>query len=541
MEIRERLYAGPVGRLKITVVDGAGGRPVPARVSVTVPDGRAFAPDDAWRHADEAFDRAERNYEYSYFHTPGTSEVVVPAGAATVEILRGLEYRPARREVRVPAGGTRTLRVVLERLADMPAKGWHSGDLHVHMNYGGAYLNTPRRLAFQAAAEDLDVVENLVVNKEQRVPDIAYFMGKPSAPWTSGALVVHGQEFHTSFWGHTALLGLEENFLLPDYAGYVNTAAASLFPNNPAVFDLARAQGGITGYVHPFDMEPDPGKADERLTHDLPVGAALGKLDYFEVVGFSDHLATARVWYRLLNCGFRIAAGAGTDAMANFASLRGPVGVDRVYVRTVRRPDHAAWIAGIRAGRTVATNGPLLEFTLGGKEIGGELRLPAGGGSVPARAALRSIVPVEHLEIVANGEVIAGLPLGGDGTSASAARTLRITKSGWYTLRAWSARASHPVLDIYPFATTSPIYVTVGGAPIRSVTDAGYFLAWIARLEAEAGAHGGWNTAAEKDAVLRDLEAARAVFVGRAARVESALGQSRAGGAPAGPISDPGP
>ena len=34
----------------------------------------------------------------------------------------------------------------------------------------------------------------------------------------------------------------------------------------------------------------------------------------------------------LLNCGLRIPAGAGTDAMANYASLRGPVGLNRVYV-----------------------------------------------------------------------------------------------------------------------------------------------------------------------------------------------------------------
>jgi hypothetical protein len=541
VEIKERVYAVPVGRLRITIVDGAAGRPVPARLSVVVPDGRAFAPDDAWRHADEAFDRSERDYEYAYFHTSGTSELAVPAGPATIEVIRGLEYRPVRREVSVPAGATRALRVVLERLADLPAKGWYSGDLHVHMNYGGTYLNTPRRLAFQAAAEDLHVIENLVVNKEQRVPDIAYFTGKPSPPWTSGALVVHGQEFHTSFWGHTALLGIEKNFLLPDYAGYANTAAASLFPNNPAVFDLARAQGGITGYVHPFDKDPEPEKMDERLTHDLPVGVALGRLDYFEVVGFSDHLSTARVWYRLLNCGFRIPAGAGTDAMANYASLRGPVGVDRVYVKTGRRSGHAAWIAGIRAGRTLATNGPLLEFTLGGKEAGGELRLPPGGGAVQARAVLRSIVPVERLEIVSGGEVVADLPLGAGGTSATATRTLRLAESGWYTLRAWSARATHPVLDIYPFATTSPVYVTVGGEPVRSAPDAKYFLAWIDRLETETQAHDAWNTAAEKAAALKDLAAARAVFQERAAagarprRLSSGRGDGPAR------LSDPGP
>ena len=50
-----------------------------------------------------------------------------------------------------------------------------SADLHVHMNYGGHYRNTEENLIEQARAEDLDVVYNLIVNKEQRIPDIARF------------------------------------------------------------------------------------------------------------------------------------------------------------------------------------------------------------------------------------------------------------------------------------------------------------------------------------------------------------------------------
>ncbi len=513
LEARERRYLGAVGRLKITVVDGRTGRTVPARVSVTGPDGRAFAADDSWRHADEAFDRSRSRFEYGYFHTSGASEVVVPAGPVTVEVLRGLEHRPVVRQVMAPPGGAVPVRVTLQRIADLPSLGWFGGDLHVHMNYGGAYRNTPKHLALQGRAEDLAVIENLVVNKEQRVPDISYFPGGPAPALDEGTLVAHGQEYHTSFWGHTGILGPRDYFLMPAYAAYVNTAASSPFPNNPAVFDLAHGQGALTGYVHPFDTPPDPAKMGEALTHDLPVAAALGKVDYFEVVGFSDHLVTSDVWYRLLNCGFRLPAGAGTDAMANYASLRGPVGVDRVYVKTGGRPDHAAWMRGLRAGKTFATNGPLLEFSLGGKGIGDELRLPSGRHTVKARATLRSIVPVDHLQIVGNGRVVADLPLSGERTTATATHGLEIEASGWYVLRAYAEHPAHPILDIYPFGTTSPIYVTVGDGRVRSRDDAGYFLAWIDRLEKSAREHQGWNTAAEKEAVLNDFTRAREVYL----------------------------
>jgi TolB protein len=516
VDITERRYAGPVATLRVEVVDARSGAALPARVSVTSPDGRSHAPDDAWRHADDAFDRTERRIEYGYFHSRGDSTLTVPAGKVAVEVVRGLEYRVARREVAVAEGATETVRVPLERLDDLPSRGWWSGDVHVHMNYGGAYRNTPPNLVAQAQAEDLHVVEDLIVNKEQRVPDIAYFDGGRLDPAsTADTLLVHSQEYHTSYWGHTGLLGLTRNVLIPGYVGYVNTAAASLYPHNAAVADLAHAQGALFGYVHPFDAFPDPAKADEALTDELPADVALGKVDYYEVVGFSDHLATAKVWYRLLNCGFRLPAAGGTDAMANYASLRGPVGMNRVFVKTSGALDHAVWLAGLKAGRTFATNGPLLSFTLAGKEPGDEIAV-AGPTEMDARVELRSVVAVDHLEIVGNGVVLASFPLTGDGTAVTATRRLKVPRSGWYTLRAYADRSRHPVLDIYPFATTSPIYVTVGSTPVRSKADADYFLAWLDRLEAAARAHTGWNGEEEKIAVLDSLEKARGVYRDRA-------------------------
>jgi TolB protein len=509
--IRERRRLRPSGRLRVEIL-GPDGRPLPARVSVTVPDGRAFAPDDAWRHADDSFDRAARTIEYGYFHTPGASELTVPAGTVSVEVSRGLEYRVERRAIEVPPGGTVTARFRARRLIDLPARGWWSGDLHVHMNYGGTYRNDPRHLALQARAEDLHVVENLIVNKEQRIPDIAFFSTVPDPVSTRELIIAPGQEYHTSYWGHTALLAPGDHFLLPAYAGYVNTAAASLEPTNAAIFDLAHAQGATTGYVHPYDAPPDPSDGATPLHHELPVDVALGKMDYLEVVGFSDHLATAAVWYRLLNCGFRIPAGAGTDAMANFASLRGPVGMNRVFVEAGKSLDHRRFLAALRAGRSFATNGPIVMFDLGGRGPGDEIRLPPGRRIVPARVTLRSIVPVDHLEIVGNGRVVADLPLTGDRTAADLSANLTIEGSGWYTLRAWSAESRHPVLDIYPFATTSPVYVRCGAEPVRSASDARWFLSWIDRLIADAGADPGYNNAREKEDVLRTLRAGRAVY-----------------------------
>ncbi len=515
LPITQRRYRRAHSRLTVKTVD-ADGRPVAARLSVLGADGRAFAPSQAWIHADDGYDRALARFETHYFHSTGSAELDVSPGRLEITATRGLEYRPARREVRVAPGRPAEITLRLEPL-DLPPR-WArfvSGDVHVHMNYGGTYRNTPAGLAAQAEAEDLDVVWNLIVNKEQRVPDVAYFSGTPDPVSSAQVLVLHAQEFHTGFWGHTGLLGLREHLLIPDYAGYANTGAASLVPTNAQVAGLARAQGGLAGYVHPFDWDPDP--ATETLTNALPVDAALGRVDYYEVVGFSDHRATAHVWHRLLNCGLRIPAAAGTDAMTNFASLRGPVGVNRVYVRVAdagaepaARRD--AWLAGLKAGHTVATNAPLLGLEVEGREPGDELRLPPGRHRLHYSGFLRSIAPVDRLELIWKGRVVRDIALTGERTGADFEGSLEVEDSGWLLLRAWSERADPLVFDVYPYGTTSPVWVSVGGSPVRSAEDADYFLAWIAGTRRAAAAHAGYNTTAEREAVLAELDAAHAVF-----------------------------
>jgi TolB protein len=511
VEALERHYREPVGALRIDVVDRPG-RATPARISVTTAEGRGYAPDDAWRHADEAFDRSQRQFEYSYFHSTGNSELTVPAGHVHVEVWKGPEYRVYRADVNVPAGMHVTRRVVVEPLDNLPARGWWSGDVHVHMNYGGAYRNTPAHLAFQARAEDLHVVENLIVNKEQRIPDIAYFRTDADPVSSATFLLRHAQEFHTSVWGHLGILGLTSHYLLPEYAGYPNTAASSLALTNAAVADLAHAQGALVGYVHPFDTKPDPADTTAPLFYELPVDVALGKVDYLEVMGYSDHLITSEIWYRLLNCGFRLPAAAGTDAFPNFASLRGPPGLVRVFVRSGARLDHGSWLGGLKAGRTFVTNAPLLDFSLAGHGIGDEIPLSFGTHRLTARVGLRSNVPIDHLEVIGNGKVVATIPLRGDRMSAIDTVSIPVAASGWYVLRAYSDRDEMPVLDLYPFASTSPIYVRVGDQPIWSPEDAQFFVRWIERMEAFTRASTAWNTLAEQASVLRTLAQARAVF-----------------------------
>jgi hypothetical protein len=87
---------------------------------------------------------------------------------------------------------------------------------------------------------------------------------------------------------------------------------------------------------------------------------------------------------------------------------------------------------------------------------------------------------------------------------------LPLESSGWCILRAFSDRAEYPILDLYPYATTSPVYVDIAGAPPRNPTeDAAYFVAWMGRLITAAQSSTAWNTETEQQAVLAIFQKAR--------------------------------
>ena len=489
-----------------------------ARMSVIDEQGRFHAPEDAWIFADDGFDRKEQTFETHYFYPESNRDmtVEVPEGKVRVRISRGMGAKPFDQMMKVNAGEKQMVLADLQPIEfETPGGGhWVASDLHVHMNYAGTYRNYADHLGTQAEAEGLDLINELIVNKEQRIPDITFVVPQ-GLGHSETAPMVRGQEFHSSYWGHRGMVHLNGHLLLPGYAGYPNTAAASLYPMNADVYDMAHAQGALVGAVHPFDVVPDPFvKPAQRITDELPVDVALGKLDYMEIVGFSDHKATAEVWYKLLNLGFRIPAGGGTDATTNYAApIRGQIGFDRVYVWM---PDYAlsvdTFLVELKLGRTFATNGPLIEFTLGGQMVGSELKFDPPQTGVRFTAKLRSIVPVEHLEVVCNGKVVKSLIAGRAQDTGDFKGEIPVAESGWCVLRAWSENAEYPVMDKYAYATTSPVYVTIGGKRAYSKKDAEYFVAWIDQTMEATGQYPDWNSPQEKELVMNRLRDTRRVF-----------------------------
>jgi TolB protein len=497
VKVQKLVYKRPMGKLVVQVLDKATGRPTRARVHLSASDGRAYAPAESWFRADWLmFDQMDKD-EYHYFHTSGSFEILLPPGPAKLAFSKGFEYLPVEREVTISAGKPARLTVALQRLDNLPAKGWWDGDNHFHMNYAGVYCNTPKRLLEQAEGEDIHILNNLICNKEQRIPDIAYFTGKPDPVSTSRRILYHNQEYHPPFWGHSVFLNLKEHYVIPDYVGYQNTIVASLYPPNTIPFRVVHEQKGLAGYAHGAGAN-------------FPVDLALENVDFVE----TNAPEALEPLYRAWNCGYRVVASAGEDAFPNFYRSY-IIGTDRVYVKTGPVLNYDTWHADFRAGHSFVTNGPLVFFKLNGSDPGDEIHLPAGQHSLEAEATVESIMPIESIELLHNGEVIEIRKPAGKPLKARFSKTVSTDRSGWYAVRVRAQYARHPIRAPYPFAATMPVWVIVDGRPIRSKKDADYFVSWIDRTLERALRTGPWNNDQEQEAVKSLYAEARAKMLAR--------------------------
>src|SRR5207245_9144518 len=116
---------------------------------------------------------------------------------------------------------TLSLHDALPILIDMAARGWRSGSTHSHMNYGGNLRNTLAHMARMGRAEDLDVVNVLVANKDSRILDWEHFAtgggAHPASP--RDPIVIVGEEYRPPFWGHVFFIGLRDHLISPFTAG----------------------------------------------------------------------------------------------------------------------------------------------------------------------------------------------------------------------------------------------------------------------------------------------------------------------------------
>jgi TolB protein len=495
--ITSRRSVKQTGRVRIHVT-GPDGRSIGARIYIDASDGRHYTPDDGFHRSMMVFDR-------HYFHMTADAEVEVPAGRTTIEAIRGWQFVPKAVTVDVPAGGVQTATIRLERLIDLPARGWYSGDSHVHDLHQGVGL-TYEAFFRQLVAEDLNVTHALIhMDGTRLMGRWSDLTGKPHPLSTPTHILQYAQEFRGGL-GHIGMIGLRE-FILPFVAGAGGTAYGQPSLDN-IYLEGARAQGGLAGFMHPYQSTPQaPQNAASTL---IALDLALGLGDYYDIGAlWSDEKASAAFYYRLLNAGFRVPATGGTD---NFSDvfLDPPPGSDRTFAHVSGPLTHQSWIDAIKRGRTFFSTGPLLFLTVDGREPGEEIALAANAPStMRVKAELVSIAPVEMLEILVNGEVVQTVPAT-DPLRVAFDGQVDVPQGGWVAARAAGAKSKY-LGDDYAFAQTSAVYVVRGGRRFVKPADVQFLAATVdaiwARVEKSR-----WRSDAERGAFRAAVEKAKAYY-----------------------------
>ena len=446
--------------VRVRVLDDETGRPVPCRVHFRSPEGVPYQPYGHHNHLDRDPERMEVGRDgdlhlgqVPYAYIDGRCQGWLPRGEVIVDVARGFEYEPLRQKITIEPG-QRELTLRLRRWIDMNSQRWFSGDSHVHfLSTQGAFV--------ESQGEDLNVVNLLQSQWVSQFTNTVDFTGSPNVSRDGDTIVYTSQENRQHFLGHLVMWGLKESVMpwCTDGPGPAEVGGG-MESTLSHWADATHAQGGYVIKPH------FPSRRTE-----LNALIATDRLDGVELLWQTKF--NHGEYYRYLNCGYRLPLVGGTDKM----STEVPVGLYRTYARL--RDDeeftYENWCKNVARGRTTLSGGPIVHLSVDGKEIGDTVQL-SGAGTVEVEAWAESIIPINTLQIIQAGNVVASTE------SKKATRRLEIREKLLVSGNTWiAARCGGPgyVNEAQTwdgqelrhhdewrrgvFAHTSPIYVAVGG------------------------------------------------------------------------------
>lgn len=487
----------PTGELRVRIL-GDDGQSTPAAAAVYASNNELMVPAEAISFDEGGFSyqpgRARPHLQARYwpgdvrhagaFFVDGGYTLRLPAGTYRLLASKGPEYRTIDESVTIAAGSTTAHDLTLHRWIDMPARGWYSGDGHVH--YTRANPEAARRLNIWARAEDIHLANVLRMGDASETYFEQCGFGADGRYQSGDYAQVPGQEDpRTNVIGHTMHLNLQHAIHMADRYYFYDQ-----------VFDETHRQGGITGYAHIYQ----PHGSAFFVRRDMSMNIPAKRIDFAEICEFGD--IGDDLYYEFLNLGFPLTASAGSDV-----PWGNTIGTSRVYAYTGPHFTPDAWFAALKAGHTFVTTGALLEFTVNGQIAGSHIDAKPGEVlHVEAKASGGPVGP-RYLEIVSQGDVIRtsrDLKLSFD---------LPVTTSMWIAARCFGAH-------------TTPVYVQIGGqrfwkreaverlvarrmAALQEIDD-------LTRQDIQPSHRGNWDNPAlwkaSAEALRERVQAARAVY-----------------------------
>lgn len=446
------------GKLLLHVVDAESKQPIPFRlhlrnekqIAVKVP------PLPFW---------------HDHVAAPGSLQLDLLKGNYFFEIEHGPEYVDGRGYFTIGDGADDEKTVALKRACDMAADGWRSGDLDVR--------RPVRELEQAMLADDVRFVPLITwSNRKSDWTKAKPFPAQPVVRFDDESRIYDlGGGADDRPGGPIHLFRLQQPAPLPATGTQLLTlipAIEALKANQPdAWLDVAHPSAWdlpvllSAGLVNSYCLAPS------QLLRDKVDAAVIGRpLDRNQYPGLSGLGDWAQaVYFHLLNSGFRIApsAGSGSGVAGN------PVGYNRVYVWNDPASFTADdWWNGLKQGRALVTNGPLLRPRAEGR-MPGHTFAGTPGSPVTLNIAmdLTTRDKIDYLEVIQNGAVVYNIALRDWAKDGGRFPPVVFHESGWCLIR---ARCDHP--KTCRFAISAPWYVSIADKPCTSRTSAQFFLDW---------------------------------------------------------------
>ena len=505
-----------------TILDDASDKPIAARVHLQGDDGE-------W-HLVNSVGGSAVHYERNRQHLPNSPEVhttlsahpfsvKLKPGKYTIRVERGKEYHSLVKELDVSTA-TAPLEFRLRRWINMASRSWYSGDTHVHRQLG--------ELANIMVAEDLNVTFPL-----------SYWVTTSDTPPS------RGDRTNDTNLSADLILVDRTHVIHPVNTEYEIFSVGARRHTLGAVF--------VLNHKTPFPMGAPPVAPIARMArqenallefdkHSWPWSmmiVPIMKVDLFELLnnhlwqtnfGFRDWTVEAipdymniertadgvgmtewgwtdfglKTYYALVNAGFRMRITAGTASGVHPVQL----GFNRVYVHLPNGFDYEDWIAGLNAGQSFVTNGPMLEATFNSKQPGHEFKqASADTFRMQIDGRIASKRPLRKIEVVINGDTSRIIKPQNKRTETGSFETilndeLKLDASAWVAIRCFE---DHPDKRIR-FAHTNPVYVEIAGRPHRpKKVEVQYFLD---RIDEELER----NRSILSSTALREYELARSIY-----------------------------
>lgn len=453
--------AAQSGDLVIEVIDKVTREQLAARIHLKDGKGKTVKP-------------PKTTFWHDHFVFDGEIALKLRPGKYEYELECGPEYKLAEGGFELEKTSNDLHQIEMERFIDMQKEGWWSGDLHIHRD--------PEELPLLMKAEDLRVAPVITWGNERN----PWEKKKPPAELLTEPFLKRWSHVMTGEDGRDggSLLFFGLNEPLP-----IQNVSRD-YPSATAVALLARKR----------DVQHIDG--DKPFWWEFPIWVAHGAIDSVGIAnshqlrnGMVDNEAWGKprdktafpfkkdngawsvdLYYRLLNCGVRLppSAGSGSGVAHN------PVGYNRVYVQSapyVSNLDdftYADWWRGLKEGRVIITNGPMLRPKFNGKYPGEVFTAPAGETfEIETTADLATRDKILYFELIKDGRVAATVQLAKWVEQGGKLPKVAFTESGWMAVRVIAENSK-----TYRFAMSGPVYVDLGGKPRISKRDASFFLEW---------------------------------------------------------------